>query len=110
VLFELLILFAECMSVMHWDSHVEVPNINRISNFLISFGNMLFSVLSAEWLHLGLYFAPEFNNSRQNIIILFWKYLVDFSGEAWLHLLWEYINGKLFTVRVAGGGGAYIRR
>ncbi len=61
---------------------MEVPNINRISNFIISFGNMLFSVLSTEWLHLGLYSAPESNNSRQNIIILSWKYLVDFRSEA----------------------------
>ncbi len=88
---------------------MEVPNINRISNFIISFGNMLFSMLSAEWLHLGLYFAPEFNNSWQNIIILSWKYLVDLEARLVLHLFWEYINGKLFTVRVAGGG-AYIRR
>jgi hypothetical protein len=65
---------------------------------------MLFSMLSTKWLHLGLYFAPEFNYSRQNIIILFWKYLVDFRSEAWLNLFWEYINGKLFTVWVAGGG------
>jgi len=91
---------------MHWDSPVEVPNINRISNFKILFGNML----SAEWLHLGLYFAPEFNNSRQNIIILFWKYLVDFRSEAWLHLFWEYINGKFFTVRGAGGGGCIYKK
>jgi hypothetical protein len=75
------------MNVMHWDSHMEVPNIKRISNFIIAFGNMLFSMLSAEWLHLGLSSAPESknqkkNNSRQNIIILFWKYLVDFRSEA----------------------------
>jgi hypothetical protein len=35
---------------------------------------------------------------RQNIIILFWKYLVDIRSEAWLNLIWEYINGKLFAV------------
>jgi hypothetical protein len=96
------------MIVMHWGSHLEVSNINSISNFIIPFGNILFSMLSGKWLHLGLYFAPEFNNSRQNIIIRFYKYIVDFRSEAWLNLVWEYINGKLFTVRVAGGGGIYI--
>ncbi len=27
-------------------------------------------------------------NSRQNIIILFWKYSVDIKSEAWLNLFW----------------------
>jgi hypothetical protein len=34
---------------------------------------------------------------RQNIIVLFWKYLVDIRSEAWLNLFWEYINGNLFV-------------
>jgi hypothetical protein len=38
------------------------------------------------------------HNSRQNVIILFWKYLVDIRSDAWLNLSWEYINGKLFAV------------
>jgi hypothetical protein len=41
-------------------------------------------MLAAECLHLVL--------DRQNIIILFWKYLVDIRSEAWLNLFWEYIN------------------
>jgi hypothetical protein len=40
----------------------------------------------------------ENNNSRQNITILFWKYLVDIRSEAWLNLFGEYINRKLFAV------------
>jgi hypothetical protein len=39
----------------------------------------------------------------QNIIILFWKYLV----EAWLNLFWEFINGKLFAVCI-GGDREYV--
>ncbi len=30
--------------------------------------------------------------------MLFYKYLVDISSEAWLNLFWEYINVKLFAV------------
>jgi hypothetical protein len=57
-------------------------------------------MLSAEWLHqvLYMYFSPEYHNSRQNIIILLWKYLVDIRSEAWLNLFWEYIKGILFAV------------
>jgi hypothetical protein len=40
----------------------------------------------------------EYHNSRQDIIILFWKYLVDIRTEAWLNQFWECINGKLFAV------------
>jgi hypothetical protein len=40
---------------------------------------MLFRMLKAEWLHLVL--------SRQNIKILFWKYLVDIRSEVWLNLV-----------------------
>jgi hypothetical protein len=47
-----------------------------------------------------LYFSPEYHNSRQNIIIPFWKYLVDNGSEAWLNLFWEYINGILFAVHM----------
>jgi hypothetical protein len=39
--------------------------------------SMLFPMLTAEWLHLVLNFSPEYINSRQTIIILYWKYLVD---------------------------------
>jgi hypothetical protein len=57
--------------------------------------------LTAKWLNLELYrtilypFSPEY----QNIAILFWKYLVCIRSEAWLNLVWEYINGKLFAVQ-----------
>jgi hypothetical protein len=59
---------------------------------------MFFPILKAEWLHLVLYFPAEYHNSRRNITILFWKYLVDISNEAWQNLFWEYINVKLFAV------------
>jgi hypothetical protein len=58
---------------------------------------MLFPLLTAEWLHLVLYFSTEDHNSRQ--IFMFWKYLFDIRSEVWQHLFWEYINGKLFTLR-----------
>ncbi len=59
---------------------------------------MLFPMLTAEWLHQVLCSSTEYSNSRQNIIIVFWKYLVDIRSEAWLNLFWEYLNGKLFAV------------
>jgi hypothetical protein len=61
---------------------------------------MLFPMLTVDWLHLELCFFKEYCNSSQNIIILFWKYLVDFrSEEAWLNHFWENIMGKLFAVK-----------
>ncbi len=45
-----------------------------------------------------LYFSPEYHNPKQNIIILFWKYLVDIGSEAWLNLVGQYVNEKLFAV------------
>jgi hypothetical protein len=36
--------------------------------------------------------SPECHNSRQNIVILFWKYLVDRRSEARLIFSCEYIN------------------
>jgi hypothetical protein len=56
-------------------------------------------MLTAEWLKLVLYFSTEYSNSRQSIIVLFWKYLVDIRSKTWLNLFWVYINGKLFSVR-----------
>jgi hypothetical protein len=35
------------------------------------------------------------HNSRQNIMILFWKYLVDIRIEPWQNLFWEYIKWKI---------------
>jgi hypothetical protein len=49
---------------------------------------------------LCMYFSMENHNSRQDILILFWKYLVDIRSEAWLNLFWEYINGKLVAVQL----------
>ncbi len=51
-----------------------------------------------DGIYILLHFSPEYYNSRQNIIILFWKYLVDIRSEAWLNLFWEYINWKFFAV------------
>ncbi len=34
-----------------------------------------------------------------NLLILFWKYLVDIRSEARLILFWENINGKLFAMQ-----------
>ena len=47
-----------------------------------------------------LYFSWEYHNSRQNIIILFWQYLVDIWSKTWQNLFWEYINGKLFAMLI----------
>jgi hypothetical protein len=44
------------------------------------------------------YFSTEYHNFRQNMMILFWKYLAAVRSEARLNLFWEYINRKLFTV------------
>jgi len=59
----------------------------------------VFPMLTDEWLHLTLY---RISYSRENIMYLFWKYLVDLRSEAWLNLFWEYINGKLFAVYIDG--------
>ncbi len=76
---------------------------------------MMFPMLTSEWQHLHstctvvLHVSSEYHNSRQNIIIMFWKYLVDISREALLKLFWEHINEKLFAVfmcfPIARGGG-----
>ncbi len=42
-----------------------------------------------------LYLSTEYHNSRQNVIIMHWKY---FLSDAWPTLFWEHINRKLFTV------------
>jgi hypothetical protein len=67
-------------------------------NFIIPFGNMLFPMVTAEWLLLVMYFSTDYYDSRQNIIILFCKYLADLRSVAWQNLFWEFINGKLFAV------------
>jgi hypothetical protein len=68
-------------------------NLLYYCNYIIPFGKM-FIMLTSEWLHLVLYFSTEYHISRQNIIILFWKYLVDIRREAWQKKFWEYIHGK----------------
>ena len=45
-----------------------------------------------------LYYSTEYHNSRQNIIVLFWKYLVAFRSKAGQNIFREYINLKLFAV------------
>ncbi len=55
-------------------------------------------MLTAQWLHLVVYFSPEYNNSRKKIIIMIWKYLFDIRSEVLLNLFWDNINGKLFAV------------
>ncbi len=51
-------------------------NLLYCCNFIIPFGTMLFPMLTTEWLHL-LYYCT----SLKNIMILFWKYLVDITVE-----------------------------
>jgi hypothetical protein len=43
---------------------------------------MLFPMLIASWFHLELYFSAEYQNFQTIILILFWKYLVDFRSKA----------------------------
>jgi hypothetical protein len=45
-------------------------------------------------------YSTEYHNFRKNIIILFWKYLVDIRSEAWQNLFWEYINANCLQCRV----------
>jgi hypothetical protein len=45
-----------------------------------------------------LLYRIQYYDSRQNIIIMFWKYLIDIRSEAWLILFWEYINANLFAL------------
>ncbi len=42
----------------------------------------------------------EYHNSRQNIIILFWKYLVDIRSEYLAKSSLRIRNGKLFAVNI----------
>jgi hypothetical protein len=39
-------------------------------------------MLTADWLHLVLYFSTEYHTQTQNIMILFWQYVVDIKSEA----------------------------
>jgi hypothetical protein len=48
----------------------------------------MYPLLAAERLHQVMNFSTEYSNSRQNITILFWKYLVDIRSEAWLNTFW----------------------
>ncbi len=49
-----------------------------------------------------LYYSTEYHNSRQNIIVLFCKYLVDIRSSAWLIIFWKYLKGKLFKLQFLG--------
>jgi hypothetical protein len=64
------------------------------------FESMLIPMLTAEQLHLVMYFSTEYHYSKQNIIILFWKYFVDIRSKDGLNDFWEYKKGKLFAVHV----------
>ena len=44
------------------------------------------------------YFFTEYYNSRQNIIMLFWKYVLDIRH--WLNLFWEHMDNCLRYCRV----------
>ncbi len=46
----------------------------------------------------------QYNASKQNIILMFWKYFVDIRSDAWLNLLREYINKKIIGQWWGGGG------
>jgi hypothetical protein len=75
-------------------------NLLYYCNFIIQIGNMLFLMLTAEWLNLVPFFSTDYHNSTHNRIILVWKYLFNISSEAWLNIFWEYINGKLYAVLI----------
>jgi hypothetical protein len=47
------------------------------------------------WLHPVLYYSTDYQNSRQNIIILFWIYLVDIGSKTKLNLFWELHKWKI---------------
>jgi hypothetical protein len=35
---------------------------------------------------------------ERTLQLFFWKYLIDIRSEAWLNILWEHKNEKLFAV------------
>jgi hypothetical protein len=80
-------------------------NLPYYSDFIIPFGNMLFPfhswLTASRTVHCTVLLYTEYKNSRQNIKILFWKYVVDIRSEALLNLFGEYKNGKL----IKGFGG-----
>ncbi len=58
-------------------------------------------MLTAEWLQSStVLLATEYDDSRQIIIILFYKYLLDIRSEAWLILFWEYIKVLTFSCNI----------
>ncbi len=59
---------------------------------------MLFPLLTVEWLHQVMNFSTEYSISRQNITILFWKYLVDIRSEAWLNI---FFGNKAQKLKIA---------
>ncbi len=56
-------------------------------------------MLTAEQMHLILYFLTEYQSSKQNIIILIANVQLIFGNEAQLNIFWEYMNRKLFAVQ-----------
>ncbi len=86
------------------NSRGHLCNFNQELSFacflIILVANMVFPMLTAEWLHLVLYFSTEYQNSGQNIKIPFRKYVVYISCEEWLNNCWKYMKRKLFAVQI----------
>ncbi len=72
---------------------------------IITFGNLLLPMRTAECLHLVMYGVPyfsiEYHNHKQNIIILIANIQLIFWNEAWLNLfVIPYINRKILAVHI----------
>jgi hypothetical protein len=52
--------------------------------------------------NMYLIIGSKYLNSRENIIILFWKYFIAIRSMARLNLFWEYRKGKLSAVLKRG--------
>jgi hypothetical protein len=73
--------------------HAVSSNTRRCDRFVHTLQNcvmglfVFMSMPATEWLQLrSSVTPPEYHVSRQNIIILFWKYLVNIRSEALLNL------------------------
>ncbi len=63
------------VSIKYKNPYWKRGNINPVHkitthDFITPFGNILFPMLTAEWLHLIMYLSTEYHNSGLNIIIL----------------------------------------
>ncbi len=52
-------------------------------------------MLTAEWLHIVLYFSIEYHNSKQNIIIMLRKYFVEICELSLAKSLFEINTYKI---------------